>query len=173
MTPFDDNDLIERLQSGIAARQSDISAPDGIGDRARRAARRRTATRATGAGVPVLAAAGVAAVLATSSGSGSTAASGPSGSAPVKLEDTAYIVERVKANLAEAGQEGTVIHAYGYASGNVSSDGSLLNLGWKLGGMYDYTAPDGTEYQREAMYQQDGSRYHDRPLQPRRRRHDD
>jgi hypothetical protein len=76
MTPFDDNDLIDRLQSGIDERQSRISAPDGIGDQARRAARKRTATRAVGAGVPVLAAAGVATVLAVSSGSGPTAVTG-------------------------------------------------------------------------------------------------
>jgi hypothetical protein len=82
MTPFDDNDLIARLQSAIAERQAGISAPEGIGDAARRAARRRTATRAVGAGVPVLAAAGVATVLAISSGSGSPAAGGFALSAP-------------------------------------------------------------------------------------------
>ncbi len=41
----------------------------------------------------------------------------------------------------------------------MSSDGSLVNLGWKLGDVYDYTAPDGSEYQREVMYQSDGSPY--------------
>ena len=39
MTPFDDDDLIDELQSGIAERQSAISAPDGIGERARRGKR--------------------------------------------------------------------------------------------------------------------------------------
>jgi hypothetical protein len=158
MTPFDDNDLIDRLQSGIAERQSDISAPDGIGDDARRAARKRTATRAAGAGVTVLAAAGVATVLAISSGSGSTAASGPSAGGPVKIEDTAYIVKRVKAKVADS-QGGTVIHDYTYASGDQSSDGSLVNLGSKIADEYDYAAQDGTTYMRTAWNNVDGSPY--------------
>ena len=155
MTRLDDNELIERLQAGIAERQSGISAPDGIGDDARRAARRRTASRAVAVGAPVLAAAGVAAVLATGSGAGST--SGPG--RPVQVEETAYIVKRVKANIAQADHGSTVIHAAGYAGGDVSSDGSLVNLGWKLGDVYVYAAPDGSEYQREVMYQRDGSPY--------------
>lgn len=69
MIPLDNEDLIDQLQSGIADCQADVSAPDGIADSAQRTARRRTATRAVWAGVPVLAAAGVATVLATS-GSG-------------------------------------------------------------------------------------------------------
>ena len=133
MTPFDDNDLVDRLQSGIVERQSRISAPHGIGDNARRAARKRTATRAVGAGVPVLAAAGVATVLAIGSGSGSTAAHGPSAAGPVlsaptgpvKAEDSAYIVKRVRAKIAEDSQSSIVIHTADYASGDVSSDGSL------------------------------------------------
>jgi hypothetical protein len=168
MTQFDDNDLIERLQSGIAERQSGISAPGGIGDSARRAARKRTATRAVGAGVPALAAAGVATVLMTSSGSGSPATSGLSGSAhaisgasggSVKFEDTAYILKRVKANVAKASQAGTLIHASAYGSGHVTSDGSLVNLGSKLGDVYDYTTPSGSEYRQQVLYQEDGSPY--------------
>lgn len=169
MTPFDDNDLIDQLQSGIAERQSGISAPDGIGEQARRAARKRTATRAVGAGVPVLAAAGVATVLAVSSGSGPTAATSLSvggsnrsalspATGPVKAEDTAYIVKRVKANVADS-QGGTVIHGYSYARGDVSSDGSLVNLGSKIADEYDYTAPDGTVYMRSAWNNVDGSPY--------------
>jgi hypothetical protein len=168
MTRLDDNELIERLQAGIAERQSGISAPDGIGDDARRAARRRSATRAVAVGAPVLAAAGVAAVLATGSGAGSTSGRGLGGSAPpisavsgapVKVKETAYIVKRVKASLAQADQGSTVVHASGYAGGDVSSDGSLVNLGWKLGDVYVYAAPDGSEYQREVMYQRDGGPY--------------
>jgi hypothetical protein len=169
MTPSDDNDLIDLLQSGIAERQSGVSAPDGIGEQARRAARKRTATRVVGAGVPVLAAAGVATVLAVSSGSGPTAATGVSvggsnGSAlsaptgPVKVEDTAYIVKRVKAKIADS-QTGTVIHAYSYAKGDVSSDGSLVNLGPNIDDEYDYSAPDGTTYMRSAWNNVDGSPY--------------
>jgi hypothetical protein len=168
VTPLDDNDLVERLRAGIAERQSGISARDGIGDKARRAARKRTATRAVTVGVPVLAAAGMATVLAISSGAGSASTRGLSGSAaltspvsggPVSVEETAYIVGRVKANIAKASEDGTVIHAFGYAGGSVSPDGSLVDLGWKLGDVYDYTAPDETEYQREVMYQSDGSLY--------------
>jgi hypothetical protein len=168
MTPFDDDDLIDRLKSGIAQRQSGISAPDGIGDQARRVARKRTATRAVGAGVPVLAVAGVATVLAVSSGSGPTAAGGLSaggsnGSAlsvltgPVKAKETAYIVKRVKARITDDSQNGTVIHTYLYASGDVSSDGSLVNLGPENGQGWDYAAPDGTFYQRNVGVSADRS----------------
>jgi hypothetical protein len=164
MTSFDDNDLIDRLQSGIVERQSRISAPEGIGDHARRAARKRTATRAVGAGVPVLAAAGVATVLAIGSGSGSSAAHGLSagGSAlvaptgPVKAQDTAYIVRRVRAKIAEDSQSSIVIHTEFYASGDVSSDGSLT-LGPQTGEGWDYGAPDGTFYQRNVGVTADGS----------------
>jgi hypothetical protein len=169
MTPFDDNDLIDRLQSGIAERQSGISAPDGIGDQARRAARRRAAARAVGAGVPALAAAGVATVLAVGSGSGPTAGTGVSVggshgsvlSAPtgaVTVQDTAYIVRRVKANVAN-GQGGAVIHGYTYARGDVSSDGSLVNLGTKIDDEYDYAAADGTVYMHSAWNNLNASPY--------------
>jgi hypothetical protein len=168
MTPLDDNDLIDRLQSGIADRQSGISAPHGIGDHARRAARKRTATRAAGAGVPLLAAAGVATVLVTGSGSGSKAASplGAGGSptpaavvsgGPLKAVDTAYIIKRVKANVAASSQDGTLWHSEQYEGGTVSSDGSFANLGPKEADTYDYKAPDGTGGLREVSYNQDGS----------------
>jgi hypothetical protein len=168
MTPFDDNDLIDRLQSAIAERQSGISLPDGIGDSARRTARKRTATRAVAAGVPVLAAAGVATVLAIGSVSGPTDANGlseggSSGSAlsaptgPVTAEDTAYIVKRVKAKVADDSQSRMVIHSYTYASGGVSSAGSLVNLGSEIYDSYDYVAADRTEYMRVAWNKMDGS----------------
>jgi hypothetical protein len=168
MTPFDDNDLIDRLQSGIAERQSGISAPDGIGEQARRVARKRTATRAVGAGVAVLAAVGVAIVLAVSSGSGLTAASSlsaggsdgsafPAATGAVKAQDTAYIVKRVTARIAQDSQSATVIHTYLYASGDVSSDGSVGNLRPQTGEGWDYAAPDGTFYQRNVGVNADGS----------------
>ena len=166
MTPFDDNDLIHRLQSGIAERQSGVSAPAGIADTARRAARRRTATRAVGAGVPVLAAAGVAAVLAIGSSPGSTAAGGPGAggsalSAPtgaVKIEETAYIVRRVKAKVAADSQNGMASHYYSYSSGSESPDGSLVNLGPRdRDGAWQYIAPDGTRSTRSTYHNNDGS----------------
>jgi hypothetical protein len=169
MTPLDDNDLIARLQSAIAERQAGISAHEGIGDAARRAAHRRTATRAVGAGVPVLAAAGVATVLAISSGSGSPggpSARGSGGSenpAPavslgaVKIEDTADILKRVQAKVAGAIHNGTVLHAYSYFDSHVSSDGSLVSSGPMSGQSWEYTAPDGAWYTRNTRNNRDGS----------------
>ena len=165
MTPFDDDDLIGRLQSAIAERQSSISAPEGIGDDARRAARKRSATRAVGAGVPVLAAAGVATVLAIGPRSGSPASGGPSGrgfalSAPtarVKAEDTAYIIKRVKAKVAEDSQGGMVVHHYTYVSGEARSDGSLVDLGQKTLDGYGYVAPDGSVSYRNDFWDENNS----------------
>jgi hypothetical protein len=111
-----------------------------------------------------LVAAAVATVLATSSGSGSTAAGGPSAgssalSAPtgaVKVQDTAYIVKRVKATIADEGQSSIVIHTDRYASGDVSADGSLT-LGPQNGEGWDYEAQDGTFYQRNVGVNADRS----------------
>ena len=167
MTPFDDTDLIAQLQSGIAERQSSVSAPEGMGAAARRAARRRTATRAVTAGVPVLAAAGVATMLATNSGSGSAAAGGSraGGSAhaasngPVQTEDTAYIVKRVKAKIAEDAPSSLVIHLSVYGGGDVKSDGSLVTVGPKLSDGYEYAAADGSAYFRDTLHNADGSAF--------------
>jgi hypothetical protein len=101
-----------------------------------------------------LAAVGVATVLATSTGSGSTAASGPNAggsalSAPtgaVKIENTAYIVKRVKANIADGSQDGLVIESFSSAGSHLTSDGSVVDLGPKTFTQYYYTAPDGTVY---------------------------
>ncbi len=84
-----------------------------------------------------LAAAGVATVLATSSGPGSMAVTSPRAgdsvlSAPtgaVKIEDTAYIVKRVKANIADGSQNGLVIDSFSYAGSHLTSDGSVVDLG--------------------------------------------
>jgi hypothetical protein len=102
-----------------------------------------------------LAAVGVVSVLAISSGSGSTAAGGPRAggsalSAPtgaaVKIEDTAYIVKRVKANIADGSQTGLVIDSFSYAGSHLTSDGSVVDLGPKTFTQYYYTAPDGAVY---------------------------
>jgi hypothetical protein len=104
-----------------------------------------------------LAAVGVASVLAISSGSGSPAVTGPRAggsafSAPtgpaVTIEDTAYIVKRVKANIADGSQNGLVIDSFSYAGSHLTSDGSLVDLGPKTFDAYYYTAPDGTVYMR-------------------------
>jgi hypothetical protein len=102
-----------------------------------------------------VAAVGLASVLAMSSGSGTTAAGGPRVgrdvlSAPtggaVTIEDTAYIVKRVKANIADGSQDGLVIESFSYAGSHLTSDGSVVDLGPKTFTQYYYTAPDGTVY---------------------------
>jgi hypothetical protein len=158
MTRFDHNELIERLQFGIAERQSRVSAPAGIGEDARRAARKRTATRAVGAGVPVLAAAGLATVLATSPGSGPAGANGPgaggaaqapaASGGPVHGEDVALVVKRVKTQLSGDTSSSFVVSSLQYDSADVSSDGSLGNLGNELSHGWSYDAPNGNEYGR-------------------------
>lgn len=50
-----------------------------------------------------------------------------------------------------------VLHTYGYFSAHESSDGSLVHSGPKSGEGYQYIAPDGTAYQRNWTYNQDGS----------------
>ncbi|HEY1701408.1 MAG TPA: hypothetical protein VGG75_17020 [Trebonia sp.] len=50
-----------------------------------------------------------------------------------------------------------VIHTYGYFSARENPDGSLSHSGPKRGEGYQYIAPDGTRYQRNWTYQQDGS----------------
>lgn len=166
MTPFDDNHLIDQLQSGIAERQSKISAPHGIGDNARRVAHKRAVTRAVGAGVPVLAAAGVATVLATSSGPAATTARGPStGGSPlsaptagsVRVENTAYIIKRVKAKIAADRQSSTVVHTQLYTRGEATSNGSLLIQGPRKAEGWQYLPPDGTVSQRSVGINTDGS----------------
>jgi hypothetical protein len=156
MTSFDDNDLIDRLQSAIAERQAGVTAPEGIGDVARRAAHRRTATRAVGAGVPVLAAAGVATVLGISSGGSANPAPALPGGA-VKTENTAYILKRVKAKVADDIQNGTVFQSYSYFDSHVSSDGSLVSSGPMSGQSWEYTARDGAWYRRNTQNNRHGS----------------
>ena len=158
---MNDNELIDELREGMHARTDHTEVPNGFADHARRTARRRSARRAAAAGTPLLAAAGVATVLATSAGSGGSsprAAQAPSVTAGGgQAHDTAYIVKRVKANLAADSQNGTVIHSVDYRTGQVSSAGSLVNLGRKVYDEYRYAAPDGTEYSQDTYYNQDGS----------------
>ena len=92
-----------------------------------------------------IAAAGVAAVVFLGAGAGSPTGGGAklapsSGSAAVK--DTAYIVRRLKANIAAGAEQGTVAENYEYASGEVESDGSLTNLSAPAGLQWFYKAPD-------------------------------
>jgi hypothetical protein len=128
---LNDTDLLEELHAGMTERADTIDAPSGLVAGARRIARRRTATRAATAGVPVLAAAGVATVLAVSGGSGHRAALLPAGSgaqastpqAPLDhAQDTAYIVRQVSAKLDQAGQTEVVEEVSAGGNGNPGSD---------------------------------------------------
>jgi hypothetical protein len=50
-----------------------------------------------------------------------------------------------------------VLHAYNYFGARENPDGALVHSGRKHGEGYRYTAPDGTHYQRNWTYHQDGS----------------
>jgi hypothetical protein len=158
---MNDNDLIDELRDGMRARTAAAEVPEGFVDHARRTARRRSARRAAAVGTPLLAAAGVATVLATGASShGSSAHGAQAPNLPAdggQIHDTAYIVGRVQANIVAASQNGTVVQSDDYRTGQVSSDGSLANLGWKMDDGYEYAAPDGTEYSSETQYWQDGT----------------
>ncbi|HEY1761618.1 MAG TPA: hypothetical protein VGG17_03390 [Acidimicrobiales bacterium] len=54
-------------------------------------------------------------------------------------------------------QSSLVVHTYGYFSSHQSSDGLLVHSGRKSGEGYRYIAPDGTTYQRNWTYNEDGS----------------
>ena len=122
--------------------------------------RRRTVLRFSAVGAAAVVAAGV--LVATGSGGGSLTPRLAFRGArvprvgPVKTEDTAFIVKRVKARVA-ASQDGLVIHGDEYASGAVSSDGSLVNLGSTIDDEYAYDAPNGARYTRSAFLGKDGS----------------
>ena len=144
---LNDTDLIEELYAGMCERADTIDAAAGLAAGARRVARRRAATRAATAGVPMLAAAGVATALAVGGGSGHTGASVPAGSgapasAPPALsghaEDTAYIVRRVSAKLDQAGHTEVVEQVSAGGNGNPGSDST--NPVWS------YTDPQTGDY---------------------------
>jgi hypothetical protein len=66
-------------------------------------------------------------------------------------------IEQLQSGIADAGQSSLVRHTYGYFSARESSAGSLVHSGPKSGEGYHYIAPDGTAYQRNWTYNQDGS----------------
>jgi hypothetical protein len=117
MNYLDDNhDLVDELSAGIAERMAEIHAPEGLAHEARRIARRRTTTRALGAGLPALAVVGALGALVAASGSSGTAATGslrvigPRAPAPpLTAQDTAYVVRRVRARLAVAASRRGVV----------------------------------------------------------------
>lgn len=158
---MNDNDLIDELREGMRARSNDAEVPNGFAESARRTARRRSARRAAAAGTPLLAAAGVATVLATGAGSGSSSPRGTQAPNVIvggaHAHDTAYIIKRVKAKVADDSRGGLVVHSYSYVSGEASSDGSLVNLGQKTLDGYGYTAPDGSVSYRNDFWNENSS----------------
>lgn len=112
----ENNNLIDELRAGIAERMAEIRAPEDLAHRARRIARRRTSTRALGAGLPALAVVGAVGALAGTSGRSGTATTGsvrgvgPHASVQHSTaHDTAYIVARIRARLAVADRGGGVV----------------------------------------------------------------
>jgi len=103
--------------------------------------RRRTVLRCSAVGAAAAVAVGVVVAI------GSHASAPQTAAVPVThARDTAYIVKRVKANIADGSQNGLVIDSYSYAGSHLTSDGSVVDLGPKSGDAYYYTAPDGTVY---------------------------
>lgn len=95
---MNDSELMEELHIAIEQFTDGVSAPAWLPARARQIARRRAISRTVGAGGCVVAAAGVATVLATSS-AGPTTAKHELANLP-QARDTAYIVKHVRAALA-------------------------------------------------------------------------
>jgi hypothetical protein len=132
--------------------------PSGFADRARRTARRRSARRAAAAGTPLLAAAGVATVLAATGGS-QNASPRAGQSAHItegggQMYETAYIIRRVRAHLDAAGQSDVVETVEAGGNGNPGS--YVTATSWR------YTDPQsGVEYTSSAMVSRDGTNMYD------------
>jgi hypothetical protein len=75
---------------------------------------------------------------------------------PVKGEEPAGIVKPVQPDRAHA-DSGMVRHTYGYLSGHVNADGSLVHSGQMTEEGYLYIARDGTRYTRGWRCNRDGS----------------
>ena len=166
---MNDSDLFHELQEGMRKRADRIDVAPGRAAEARRAARRRTAGRAVITGVPALAVAGAATVLALGgAGTPHQASSGPHGSAPPApagltphAQDTAYIVRRVRthlAHLAVAGEgqvlEQTTTLGNGTADYPASSNTDWMYIDPQSGAAYQRsvdTAADGTYLQTNAL----------------------
>ena len=109
----------------------------------------RTRTRrpiVAGLAATGLAAAGVAVMATSGSGTGSSPGR-PSASGLVNGHNAAYVLKHVRARLAADDQSSYVEYGFDYTSGKVNRDGSLSDLGARNGWGWDYTAPDGTIYE--------------------------
>jgi hypothetical protein len=130
---MNDRDLIDDLRESMRAHADThhIEVPSGFVDHARRTARRRSARRAAVATPPLLAAAGVATVLATTAGSQRSSLGGKAPSIAgggAQLRDTAYIIRRVRAGLADLGQNDVVETVETGGNGNPGTD--VTATGW-------------------------------------------
>ncbi len=159
---MNDSDLLHELQEGMRERAECIDVPDGLAFEARRAVRRRSAGRAVITGVPVLAVAGTATVLALGgAGTSHPASAGPGGSASSispglspHAQDTAYIVRRARthlAHLAVAG-EGQVLEQTATLDNGTADHPASKNVDWM------YIDPQsGVAYQRSVDSSADGT----------------
>jgi hypothetical protein len=91
------DNLIDGLRDGLAARAADVDAPDGLAASVRRTARRRAGGRLAGGAASAALVGGLVAVLVTS---GSTR--------PAPARDAAYVAEHVSALLAHPGADSGV-----------------------------------------------------------------
>lgn len=154
---MNDYELIDELRETMHAHTDRVEVPQGFADGARRTARRRSARRAVTAGTPLLAAAGVATVLAT--GGGSARPSSPAGQAPTatvgrgQIYDTAYVVRRVSARLADVANDVAETIETG-GSGSAQADVTVTT--------WAYTDPQsGVEYESSAMVSPGGAHVYD------------
>jgi hypothetical protein len=155
---MNDNDLIDELREGMRERTDHTEVPSGFAEQARRTARRRSARRAAAAGTPLLAAAGVATILATTAGSQN--ASPPAGQSAHFTEgggqmyETAYIIRRVRAHLAAAGQSDVVE--------TVEAGGNGLPGSYVTATSWSYTdSQSGVQYTSSAMVSRSGTNMYD------------
>jgi hypothetical protein len=151
---MNDNDLIDELREGMREHTDHTEVPSGFADQARRTARRRSARRAVAAGPPLLIAAGVATVLATSAGSHSSSPrGGQTANVAVgggQMRDIAYIIRRVRSHLAAASQSDVVETVETGGNGNPGTDVTVPSW-W-------YSDPQsGVEYSSSAMISPSGT----------------
>ena len=137
-----DNDLIDQLRERMREDSNHTEVPSGFADQARRTARQRSVRRAIAAGPPLLAAAGVATVLATSVGSHSSSPRGGQTATVAvgsgQIHDTAYIIGRVRAHLADLGQSDVLETVETGGNGNPGSDVTVPS--------WSYTDPQSGDY---------------------------
>jgi hypothetical protein len=176
---MNDNDLIDELREGMREHTDHTEVPSGFAEQARRTARRRSARRAVAAGPPLLAAAGVATVLATSAG---THSSSPRGGQTAhvavggaQMRDTAYVIRRVRADLAAASQ--SVVVETVETGGNGNPGTAVTAPSWSYtdpqSGVYysstDMISPSGTHIYEQFVVAtpiNDGIRYQYTNLDP-------